>query len=197
MSTEGKTRYNRPLTTFDEKKMKKVGGVLVVSALIFMVGLGLLVHYDHLVLAPKGVGVEALKVFAGRAEYALRYQTLLVFWLLINVLLTIYGRLTTKAFNPLDERTEQNVELFKRILSNSFEQITISVFSQLTFVSFAEPVTILKFIPLINIVQFVGRVSFMAGYPNYRAFGFFCTFVPNIVMILYNLFSLGSFVGLY
>lgn len=197
MSTEGKNKYSRPLSATEEEKIMKVGGVLVASAMTFMIGLGLLVHFDHVNLAPKEMKVEALKGFAGRAEYALRYQTLLVFWLFVNVILTIYGRVTTKALNPLDERTEQNVEMFKRILTNSFEQIVLSVFAQMTFVSFAEPETILKFIPFINIVQFVGRVSFMAGYPLYRAFGFNCSFVPTIVLIFYNLYSFGSFIGLY
>lgn len=196
-NTEGRNKYNRPISASEEKNIIKIGGVLVSSALIFMVGLALLVHYEHVSLAPKEMKVETLKSFANRIEYALRYQTLLVFWLLVNVLITIYGRLTTKALNPLDENTEQGVEVFKRILTNSFEQIIISVFAQLTFVSFAEPLTILKFIPYINIVQFIGRVAFLAGYPWYRAFGFNCTAVPNIVLIFYNLYSFGSFIGLY
>lgn len=196
-NTEGRNKYNRPLSVSEQKKMIKTGAVLVSAAMIFMVGLALLVHYELVSLAPKEMKVETLKSFANRIEYALRYQTLLVFWLLVNVLITIYGRFTTRALNPLDETTEQEVEVFKRILTNSFEQIIISVLAQLTFVSFAEPLTILKFIPYINIVQFVGRVAFLAGYPLYRAFGFNCTAVPNIVLVCYNLYSLGSFIGLY
>lgn len=196
-NTEGRNKYNRPLSVSEQKKMIKTGAVLVSAAMIFMVGLALLVHYELVSLAPKEMKVETLKSFANRIEYALRYQTLLVFWLLVNVLITIYGRFTTRALNPLDETTEQEVEVFKRILTNSFEQIIISVLAQLTFVSFAEPLTVLKFIPYINIVQFVGRVAFLAGYPLYRGFGFNCNAVPNIVLVCYNLYSLGSFIGLY
>lgn len=181
----------------EKKRMMKASAVLGASSLIFQVGLYLLVISDTLALHPKQMQAEALKGFSSRVEYAIRYQTLLVFWLLFSVFATIYGRITTKAINPLDETTEQRVQIFKNNLTNSFESVVISVFSQLIFVSFAEPTTVLKLIPLINIVQFVGRVAFLAGYPMYRAFGFNSTVMPNILMNCYNLFKLGSFVGLY
>lgn len=198
MSTDERSKaYNRPLTAEDRRRVIKVGFILSASALVFMVGLVLLIEYELLSLAPKNMRAETLKGFASRVEYALRYQTLLVFWLLFNVMFTIYGRLTTMALNPLDEKTEQRVQLFKNVLTNSFESIVISVFSQLIFVSFAEPATILQYIPYVNIVQFVGRVAFFAGYPLQRAFGYQCTALPNLVLNIYNLYKFGSFVGIY
>lgn len=181
----------------ESKRIMKTAIVLVVSALIFMVGLALLQGYDVLKLHPAHTTPESLKGFAARVEYALRYQTLLVFWLLFNIYATIYGRITTKALNPLEERTEQRVQLFKNILTNSFESVAVSVFSQLIFVSFAEPSRILHVIPYVNIVQFIGRVAFFAGYPYKRAFGFQCTILPNTILAIYNLYKFGSFIGIY
>lgn len=191
------TSYKRPLSEDDIKRVMKIGLILSLSAIVFMLGFAVLVHYDAVKLYPETTKVESLKGFASRVEYALRYQTLLVFWLTFNILATIYGRITTKALNPLDEKTEEKVQLFKNILTNSFESIVVSIFSQLIFVSFAEPAVILKFIPLINIVTFIGRVAFFAGYPLKRAFGYHCTLVPNTILTIYNMVKLGSFLGIY
>lgn len=197
MAAEDSRGSNRPMTVEETRRFKKTAFVLAVSSLVFMAGLAVLVHTDAVKLHPKSISAEALKGFAARLEYALRYQTLLVFWLMFNIVATIYGRITTKALNPLDEKTESNVQLFKNILTNSFESVVVSVFSQLIFVSFAEPACILKTVPLVNIIQFIGRVAFFAGYPLKRAFGFQCTIVPNIILSIYNLFKLGSFLGIY
>lgn len=197
MSEDNRKSYNRPLSAEDRSRVFKTGAVMSAAAVTFQVGLYLLVLFDVLKLHPKQMKEETLKGFSSRVEYALRYQTLLVFWLLFNVIVTIYGRVVTKALNPLDDSTEAKVQIFKNVLTNSFESVVISVFSQLIFVSFAEPITVLKLIPLINIVQFVGRVTFFAGYPLKRAFGFNCTALPNIIMNVYNMYKLGSFLGLY
>lgn len=190
-------RYNEPLTKEGRQRVIKVGFVLSASALLFMLGLALLVYKDFVRFYPSNMRAETLKGFASRMEYALRYQTLLVFWLMFNILITIYGRLTTKALNPLDETTEDNVQLLKNVLTNSFESVVVSVFSQLIFISFAEPELILTTIPLINIIQFIGRVAFFAGYPLHRAFGYQCTIIPNLILNIYNMYRLGSFVGIY
>lgn len=189
--------YNRPMTNEDVKRLYKIGSVLASSAVIFVLGFALLVHNDLVVLYPKNTQPETLKGFAARLEYTLRYQCLLVFWLLFNVFAVIYGRLSTTALNPLDERTEKRVQLLKNILQNSFESIIITVFAQLTFISFAEPATVLKFIPFINIVQFIGRVAFFVGYPLKRSFGFFCTLLINVPLVCYNLYKFCSFLGFY
>lgn len=177
--------------------MFKVGMILMGSATIFMIGFFALTHYDITRLHPKSTTPEKLQGFASRVEYALRYQSLLVFWLVFNILATIFVRLSTLAINPLDETTEHRAQMMKFILTNSFESIVVSIFSQLIFVSYAEPVTVLKYIPLINIIQFVGRVAFLAGYPLRRAFGYHCTSLPTLVLTVYNLYKLGSFLEVY
>lgn len=198
MSEEGrKSGLQRQSSEERFEAVLKVGLVLAVSSLIFMTGFYLLVFYDVIQLYPKGWNEDLIKGFALKAEYTLRYQTLLMFWLLFSIFATIYGRIASKAINPLEERTEGRVAMFKSTLTNSFEQIFLSVVTQLIFVSFADSVMVLKYIPLVNVVQFIGRIAFFAGYPMKRSFGFLCTVLPTIVLNFYNVFKLGSFVGLY
>lgn len=170
-----------------------MGAILGVGSTLFMLGSLLLVWNEVISLHPKKMNAEILKGFAPRVEYALRYQTLLVTWLLINVCLTMFNRVKSRAFNPLDETTETGVQMINRVLTNSFESIVISVLAQLIFVSFAEPATILKLIPLINIIQFIGRVTFLAGYPLRRAFGYMCTLWPNLLLCSFNAYKLCEF----
>lgn len=183
----------RSLTPAEVKQVMRTGLILSVGAIAFMIVSLVLVGFDIVNLYPNKMNADILKGFAARTEYTLRYQTLLVTWLLANVLITIYGRITTKALNPLDENTETSVQMIKCILTNSFESIIISVFSQLIFVTFAEPAAVLKFIPLINIIQFIGRLAFFAGYPLKRAFGYMCTIWPNIILCAFNTYKLGEF----
>lgn len=175
----------------------KAALVLGGMAIIFMLGCAGLVHYDILKLHPKSTVADNLAGFSIRLEYTVRYQTLLIFWLLFNTLITIAARFKTMALDPLDEKSECKVQAFKNVLTNSFESIVVSVFSQLIFISYAEPHIILKYIPFMNVIQFIGRVAFFAGYPNKRAFGFQCTILPNIVMSLFNVYYLGRFLEFY
>lgn len=99
-SEEQSKSYNRPMSIEETKRIMKTGIVLMVSALIFMAGFAILVHSDVVKLHPASTSAESLKGFAARVEYAFRYQTLLVFWLVFNIYATIYGRITTKALNP-------------------------------------------------------------------------------------------------
>lgn len=152
---------------------------------------------DTIRLYPNSIRVESLKGFNSRAEYALRYQTLLFAWLVFNWNSVVYVRLTKKALNPLIDSTEKHVQSQKNILANSFEQIVLSVFLQLAFASFADPAFVMKIIPAINIAQFIGRIAFFLGYPWYRTFGVTMTMLPNLFLVSYNLFKLGSYLSLY
>lgn len=187
----------KPLKKEELIKLKKVAYTAFTLALAFMYAVYYAVMNDKIQLYPSSMKADSLKGFTSRAEFALRYQTLLLAWLKLNVYAVIYVRLTTKALNPLVDSTEKHVHSIKNILTNSFEQIILSIFSQLAFASFADPTLTLKLIPAINIVQFIGRVTFFFGYPMYRTFGFTLTSFPNAVLIFYNLYRLGVYAQLY
>lgn len=197
MSQHEAKGYNRPLSREEEKRVMRNGGILAAMAVVFMTTMTVLVHFDHIRLYPSSVTEEIIKGYAGRVEFALRYQTLLVFWLMFNVLTTIYVRITTMAINPLNEKSELQVQAQKNILTNSYEQIVLSVFAQLIYISFASPECILKTIPLVNFIQFVGRIAFFTGYPLKRAFGFLCTSIPTTILVLYDMYKFLSFLGFY
>lgn len=200
IKTKGDSRKSsapKPLKSSELARLKQVATFAFVVALTFLGGVFYLVLNDKLKLYPHNINLESLRGFSSRAEYAFRYQTLLVAWLTFNVHSVIFARLTRKAINPLVESTERHAQEQKNILTNSFEQIVLSCLLQLTFVSFAEHSYTLKFIPAINLVQFIGRIAFFFGYPLYRTFGFTLTMLPNTLLTAYNLYKLGSYLSFY
>lgn len=188
---------SRGPTAEEVRSIKRDGAILIASSIVCMGIFTLLVHYDAIRLYPSTMSEEILKGFSARLEYALRYQTLLAFYLFVGISATIFGRLTRGALNPLDDRTENRIHRERFILANSFESIVLSVFSQLIFVSFATPACILKCIPLINIIHFIGRIAYHIGYPLKRGFGYSASIFPTAALNLYNLYKFFSFLGFY
>lgn len=175
----------------------RVAQVAFLFSLTIIGGVIYFAHHDILRLYPKNFDVKSLTGFNSRFEYSLRYQTPLFLWLVFSVLSVIYVRLTKKALNPLVDSTEKHAQMHKNILTNSFEQLVISVFLQLAFTSFADPETVLKYIPAVNFVQFAGRIAFYLGYPKYRTLGMTLTLMPNLLLLSFNIYRFGSFLGLY
>lgn len=188
---------SRSLSEDEFQLLRKIAGGLGILAFVFMGSFFLLVHNDVVRLHPSNSGPESLGNFAEKAEFALHYQSLLALWLLFNILATLYGRITRRAVNPLHAKTEELVAFHKNVLTNSYEQVLLSVLAQLVFISFASPAAIVKYIPMVNIIMIVGRVTFFAGYPFYRTFGFLLSIVPTTVLVLYDIFKFGSYIGLY
>lgn len=174
-----------------------LGTGLLACAAVLQAIVAAFVHSDVIKLHPSTVTEKSLKEFPARIEYAFHYQTLLALWLLFNVMTTMFKRAASGAMNPMDETTEVRVKSIKAVLTNSLESIVLSVLLQLIFVSFAAPGCVLKCIPLINIIQFFGRITHYAGYPMYRGFGFSLTLMPNLLMAGYNLYKFGAFLQLY
>lgn len=200
IKTKGDTRKTtsaKPLRGSELAKLIRIATFAFFLSLLSMAGFLYLVMNDIVKLYPNSIKLESLKGFSSRAEFALRYQSLLFGWLIFSIHSVIYSRLTTKALNPLVESTEKHAQKNKNILTNSFEQILISSLLQLIFVSFAEHIYTLKLIPAINIIQFLGRITFFAGYPLYRTFGMTLTLLPNTLLAGYNLYKLGSYMSFY
>lgn len=176
-------------------------------AACFITGVVFLAVYDLVKFYPKMLTPISLKGYSSRAEYALRYQVLQLFWLLCNTYFVTYGKYLVRPRNllasptkdklPNDAETKIRLKELRNVLNNSFEQLFISFFSQLIFVSFAQPDVILKLIPVINIIQLFGRIAFFAGYPKYRGFGFTLSILPNTGLVFYAVYRLGIFVKLY
>lgn len=195
--SERKSAAARPIRASELARLARIAAVAFLLSVTFMATVYYLVTNDIVKLYPSSIKLDLLKGFNSRAEFALRYQVLLYGWLIFNLHAVIYTRMTKKAFNPLVDSTEKHVQQQKNILTNSFEQIILSSFNQLIFVSFADPTSTLRLIPAINLVQFVGRIAFFAGYPLYRTFGFSLTLLPNTLLVGYNLYKFGSYMSFY
>lgn len=126
--------------------------------------------------------------FASKLEFTARYWILPVFWITFNILTVISRRIIhPSALNPLASgemytRREQN------ILRNSLEQIVISIISQVIMLTYLEGEQVSRLIPMINVLFFVGRITFWIGYPLYRTFGFVLTFLPSFLMVFFSLY---------
>ena len=118
-------------------------------------------------------------------------------WLVFNIHAVIYVRITRKALNPLVDSTEKHAQSMKNILTNSLEQVLISSFLQLIFASFADSTLCLQLIPLVNVVQFMGRIAFFFGYPLFRTLGVSLTLLPNTLMVGYNVYKFAAYLNLY
>lgn len=195
--SERKPTSARPMRSAEYARLTRIAMIAYLTSLTVIASTIYLLLTDKVRLYPDSIKLESLKGFSSRAEYALRYQTLLFSWLIFNTFSVIYVRVTKRAFNPLVDSTEKHAQMQKNILTNSFEGILVSSFSQLIFVSFAEHAYTLKLIPAVNILQFVGRIAFFFGYPLYRTFGVSLTLTPNLLLTGYNMFKLGSYLGLY
>lgn len=178
-------------------RLKRIALAAFLLSLTIIVGVIYFSVHEVIRLAPSSIRAETLKGFSARAEYALRYQTLLFGWLVFNVYAVIFTRLRRGALNPLVDSTEKHAQQMKNILTNSMEQIFLSSMLQLAFASFAEPTLFKNLVPAVNIVQFFGRIAFFFGYPYYRTLGYTLTSVPNTLMLGYNLYKFGSYLGLY
>jgi hypothetical protein len=187
----------KPLTKMEMAKLVKVATAAFLFSWLLIGAVMYFCLNDTLRLYPKSIKLDSLKGFNSRVEFSLRHQVLLYLWLFFNVHSVIYVRLTRKAINPLVESTEKLAQQQKNILTNSFEQTMMSSFLQLMFCSFADPSLVMKLIPAVNLVQFLGRIAFFLGYPYYRTFGVSLTLTPNMLMMGFNLYHFGSYLGFY
>lgn len=187
----------RPPKSSELVRLYRIAMFAFLFSWVIIAGVVYFTQNDVLRLYPRKFDVKSLTGFNSRFEYCLRYQTLLFFWLVFNVHTVIYARITKKALNPLVDSTEKHAQMQKNILTNSFEQIMISAFLQLAFASFADPESVLKFIPAVNVVQFIGRIAFYFGYPMYRTLGVSLTMTPNLLLLCFNVYRFGSFLGFY
>lgn len=196
---QGKTsRLARVLKFQNENdRVMKIGAIAITCSCTLQAILFYCCFKEIIKFGQHDATVESLQDFGARVQFAVRHQTPLLLWLVYNILAVIRVRVQKLAINPLDESTEHIVQARKNILTNSYEQLVLSMFLQLAFVGFADASLTMRLIPLINLLQFFGRIAFFIGYPLYRAFGFLLTVLPNQIMLVYNVYKYGSLMGLY
>lgn len=172
----------------ENKHHFKNGFILAGAAVAFLIVSFLLVFYDVVLIRPRGIPESHVASYPDKIKYTLQCQTLLVVWLLFNVLATIYVRMRNISINPMEPEPEKLVLPMRAILINSLESVVISVLSQMIYITFASSENVLRYILYINLVQFIGRIAFMYGYPMKRAFGYFLTIWPNLILNIVNVY---------
>lgn len=164
---------------------------LALGVLAIAISLKFALEGQLTVLQPKSINLKSLETFPGRLEFTVKYWTLPILWLYVAYHLVIFGRVFTKAKNPLAGQ-EYHVQASKNILTNSIEQFILLTTSQVIALPFLSPDLTLKLIPLANVWYVVGRLLFWLGYPKYRTFGMITTALSSSVAIwfaAYNFFT--------
>ena len=170
--------------------------VLISAALVFMYVTTNQVLSDKLNLSPKGLGrFNNLTTFPDKLQFTLVHLSWPVLLLQVQVLLTIFKRLSTMAIDPSAEN-DKHVFRANSVLRNYVEQFILSAFSQLIVISHLSAKQTLQFIPLMNLFFVVGRVTFYLGYPKSRSFGFLCCMVPTLSALVVSAYEFLAFVEL-
>lgn len=170
--------------------------ILLAAAGIFMFVTTNQVLSGKLNLSPNGLSrFNNLKTFVDKLQFTLIHLALPVLLLKVQVLLTIFKRLSTNAIDP-SSKNENLVFRANSVLRNYVEQFIISAFAQLVLISHLSAKQTSQFIPLMNLFFVVGRVTFWAGYPRSRSFGFFCCLIPSITATCLSAYEFLVFVNL-
>ncbi|XP_033729169.1 uncharacterized protein LOC117318275 [Pecten maximus] len=143
-----------------------------------------------------------LETVSMRIIYCLRWQIWPVLLLTAGIMMVAYKRFFTSAIDPIEGRGEHLVDVHKRYVQNTLEQLVLHVSSSVLLASFISPES-MTIIPIRVFLFVLGRVTFWYGYiksPIKRAFGFQMTFSPSVISLLYCAFCFcnsGPAFGLY
>jgi len=96
----------------------------------------------------------------------------------------IIKRVITWSINPLYDN-DHSLDIANRILRNTCEQVLFSIVTQLAIIPHLHGHEIVIYIPLINLLWFVGRIFYTIGYPNYRIFGWGMSFYPHLATSIF------------
>ncbi|OWF42454.1 uncharacterized protein LOC110461032 [Mizuhopecten yessoensis] len=131
-----------------------------------------------------------LETVSMRIIYCLRWQIWPVLTLTAGISTVAHMRFFTSAIDPIEGRGEHLLEVHKRYIQNTMEQLTLHILSSILLSSFLSPES-MTIIPIRVFLFVLGRVTFWYGYmksPVKRAFGFQMTFGPSVASLLYCAF---------
>ena len=171
-------------------------GLLLIGGIVFMYMITNQVVNGKLKLSPNGLNrFNNLTTFVDKLQFTLLHLTFPAFLLQVQVLLTIFKRLSTMAVDPSPEN-DKHVFRANSILRNYFEQFIISAFAQFALISHLSAKQTLQYIPLMNLFFVIGRVTFYLGYPRSRSFGFMLNMLPSLYALVLSAYEFLVFVNL-
>jgi len=134
---------------------------------------------------------QDLSDFASRLKFLFRFQTLNLFWLMFCMYWVISKRMGTPAVERVIEY-DHLTALAQRHFTNTIEQYLMSLLSQLILITYLDASNIIRYIPAINVLFFIGRFTFWIGYPKHRTFGFMINNFALLATVAYNLYKFGQ-----
>ena len=165
---------------FTEKQRGVLGGMLT-GLIVTLLALGLAVVVPPRALLPEQNVSSAI-------VHALRWDVLLVVWLVLNIGMLAQHRFFTPADidgGGLSEGTS-TAKLLQSILQNTLEQAVLAFVVHLIWAA-VMPWSWQAAVSAAAILFFLGRVLFSRGYLHgapARALGFALTFYPTVVMLV-------------
>lgn len=134
---------------------------------------------------------ESMKTFSDKLEFTIKYWIFGLIWLYFYIHVVIMKRITSGALVP-NTTVEYRVANAKSILTNSFEQMFVSLLAQSVAIVYLTPAQVINVIPLANILFYIGRIAFWLGYPKFRTLGVVVTGAPNSLLIWFSIYCVAK-----
>jgi uncharacterized MAPEG superfamily protein len=130
-----------------------------------------------------------LETAAARVAFGASWLVIPSLSLVVGILAVMYQRFTTDAIDPLagTEQDNATLEVLRRYLQNTVEQLVLYGAAHLAFAAVVEPES-MKLVPLLAVLFLFARIVFLLGYlraPMWRTPGYALTFYPTLVVALY------------
>lgn len=174
------------MTTF-KIKAKRVATGVVVGAILALLILFIPLYFDL------GVTVKATDL-ASRIAFGFRNCFVLGACLAIVILIIARQRQTNPQAIDGQTTLKGSIEINRRILQNTLEQVVVAFIAYMTFVVVA-PSTHLGILPIFAGWWVICRLLFFVGYhagDNARAIGFASTFEATVILLIYDAWYLLS-----
>ena len=155
------------------------------ASLVTAVAVHLVLTGQFLVLPPNPLFTP--QSFASKLEFTARYWILGGIWILFSMCHVMLKRMFS-GFDPLSG-SETLIAKSNNILRNSIEQLFLSIIVQVSAITYFSGEEVLRCIPIVNAMYFVGRIAFWFGYPKYRTFGFCLTIFPTTLLCMYSVYK--------
>ena len=183
-----------------EDKPVKPNPVFFLIQLVLAILIQAVIFYGGYLLCDR-IPVPASMDYGTRFAYTFRWTFPMVLVLLVTIQQTANRRGTTAAGNPL-AGMEHLVQVFKNIVTNTLEQLMVSLLLMLTAVTYCDTPDWIKIIPIYAITFTVGRILFIIGYrisPLYRVTGILINFFSSFALagyVSYQIYTRGMMYGL-
>ena len=150
------------------------------ASLAFIAGAFVLVPFDS----------SSLESAADRIAFTLRWEALAALTLGFGVSrVSLFRMFSARAIDgSAPTADERGLELGRRYLQNTLEQLVLAVIAHLALATWLAP-DAMRLIPILVTWFVIARIAFFVGYqrnPTARILGFAATSLPTLVVLIYD-----------